>query len=68
MVREHRDEYPSESQAIRSIADKLGTHPDTVSWKINPVNPVKTDLPAPGLRFPWSIPLPRLYRSAAAWP
>ena len=30
MVREHRDEYPSESQAIRSIAGKLGAHPDTV--------------------------------------
>ena len=33
MVIEHRDEYPSQWAAIRSVAEKLGASPETVrSW------------------------------------
>ena len=30
LVREHRHEYPNEWAAIRSIATKLGVHPETL--------------------------------------
>lgn len=30
MVREHRGEYPSEAAAMRSVAGKLGVHPDSL--------------------------------------
>ena len=33
MVREHRDEYPSEWAAMRSVAEKIGTTAETLrSW------------------------------------